>query len=126
MIDTGEELLAGLRREVVEETGLEVVEWSGQAYDIEVEAPGLGWHLRVEAWRAATWEGSVRVGHDPDGIVVDAGFFPAGQCAAYMGSVQPWVSEPVCDWLADPWTGVRSYRYEIAGSDSASMTVVRR
>ena len=52
MIDEGEALLDGLAREVVEETGLVVTEWAGPLYEIEAEAPDLGWRLRVEACRA--------------------------------------------------------------------------
>ena len=73
VIDEGETVLAGLTREVEEETGLVVSRWDGPAYEVEVTAPGLGWHLRVEAHVAVDFAGAVRV-DDPDGIVVDAAF----------------------------------------------------
>src|SRR4051794_17011427 len=39
VIDPGEDLLAGLTREVREETGLEVLRWAGPLYEIRAEAP---------------------------------------------------------------------------------------
>jgi len=42
VIDPGEAVLDGLAREVVEETGLVVTEWSDPIYEIEVVAPGRG------------------------------------------------------------------------------------
>ena len=57
----GEALLDGLTREVREETGLEVTSWYGPIYEIETEAPDLGWHLRVEVYRALAYEGTLAV-----------------------------------------------------------------
>ena len=61
VIDEGETLLAGLTREVVEETGVVVARWQGPVYEVEVEAPDLGWHLRVEAHMAVDFAGEVRI-----------------------------------------------------------------
>src|SRR5690606_28132212 len=67
VIDEGETLIEGLTREVAEETGVVVSRWQGPVYEVEVDAPGLGWHLRVEAHLALETAGEVRVA-DPDGI----------------------------------------------------------
>ena len=72
VIDPGERIVEGLTREVLEETGLTVLEWQGPIYEIEAEAAGVGWRLRVEVHRAVSVQGSAAVGDDPDGIVVDA------------------------------------------------------
>ena len=64
VIDEGEALLEGLAREVTEETGLIVTAWQGPLYEIQAEAPGLGWRLRVEAWLAVEFEGDLRI-EDP-------------------------------------------------------------
>jgi 8-oxo-dGTP diphosphatase len=119
VIDPGEALVAGLTREVVEETGLEVTSWDGPAYRISVEAPSLGWHLQVEAWRALSWAGELRVGDDPDGIVVEACFVPSADCVVRLGRAQPWVTDPVEAWLAEPWAGTREFAYRIEGDDPA-------
>lgn len=125
VIDEGEGVLEGLAREVVEETGLIVTEWSDVIYDIEVVAPDLGWRLRVEAYRALAWSGDVVV-DDPDGIVIDARFVALHCCGDHLGGGHPWVGEPLGEWLAEPWPGRRSFGYEVAGSDPASLAVTRR
>ena len=58
----------GLAREVFEETGLTVAGWADLRYSVVVEAPQLGWRLRVEAWETADVVGDIVVA-DPDGIV---------------------------------------------------------
>jgi 8-oxo-dGTP diphosphatase len=127
VIDEGESVLAGLSREVAEETGLEVTRWAGPVYEIVVEAPGLGWTLRVEAWRAVEFAGELRVGDDPDGIVVDARFVPFDDCHAHLVDRVPvWVREPLVEWLQGAWSDTRSYAYAIDGADRATMVVSRR
>jgi 8-oxo-dGTP diphosphatase len=127
VIDEGETLLAGLTREVAEETGVVVTRWAGPAYEVEVEAPGLGWHLRVEAHVAVEFAGSVRV-DDPDGIVVDAAFVDPAACDDHLAGCRPWVSEPLTAWLAERWDPDRAprFRYLLDGDDPAVAVVSRR
>jgi 8-oxo-dGTP diphosphatase len=124
VIDEGEELLAGLAREVVEETGLIVTEWQGPLYEIRAEAPGLGWRLRVEAWRALRFEGDLRI-DDPDGIVVDARFVGVDDCTVHLEGGHPWVREPLSEWLRERWDGTRQYGYRVAGTEPRSLVVTR-
>jgi 8-oxo-dGTP diphosphatase len=124
VIDDGEELLAGLAREVQEETGLVVTEWAGPLYEIVAEAPGLGWRLRVEAWLAVDFEGELRV-DDPDQIVVDARFVCIDDCAVHLTGGHPWVTEPLSEWLAEHWEGKRSYGYRVDGNELRSLVVTR-
>src|SRR3546814_14851417 len=51
VIDEGESLIDGLTREVREETGLRVTEWSGPPSEGRCEAPGPGLRLRSEEGR---------------------------------------------------------------------------
>ena len=125
VIDEGEELVEGLRREVVEETGLAVTRWHGLLYEIDAEAPDLGWHLRVEVHRAAVAEGAVAVGADPDGIVIGAAWVADAECARLLGDAHPWVREPLLDWLAERWEEPRTYRYRIEGTALDRLTVER-
>ena len=122
VIDDGEEVLAGLEREVFEETGLVVSSWDGLLYGIEVVAPDLGWHLRVEVHRAAAVEGELLV-DDPDGIVFDAGYVAIGECDERLAQSQLWVREPLSAWLGQRWTLARDFRYHVAGRDRSSLTV---
>jgi hypothetical protein len=118
-------MLSGLTREVAEETGLVVDGWTGPVYEIEAEAPDLGWVLRVEAHLARTWTGDLVLA-DPDGIVVDACFTPTGGCGDLLAAAPRWVAEPLTDWLTEHWAGRRTYRYLVTGADRGTLRVERR
>lgn len=124
VIEEGEDLLVGLAREVEEETGLVVSAWEGPAYEVHIEAPDMGWRLRVEAHRAVGFVGDLRL-DDPDGIVVDAGFFGAVDCRRYLRSCSPWVREPLEAWIVERALVARTYRYTVAGTERRSMVVTR-
>jgi ADP-ribose pyrophosphatase YjhB (NUDIX family) len=122
VIDEGEGVLQGLAREVTEETGLVVSAWDGLLYGIEVEAPDLGWHLRVEVHRAASVEGELLI-DDPDGIVFDASYVALHECDQRLERSHPWVREPLSAWLGQRWLVARDFRYHVAGSDPSRLTV---
>ena len=126
VIDEGESVIAGLTREVSEETGLLVTEWGGPVYEIHCEAPDLGWRLRVEAHLAMAYEGEIHI-NDPDGIVVDARFVDPAACAGMVAGGHPWVCEPLGEWLAERWhhQDTRPYGFHVAGTDPASVVVTR-
>lgn len=121
----GESVVDGLTREVEEETGLRVTGWEGPVYEVHAEAEGMGWRLRVEVHRATGWTGDLRVGEDPDGIVVDARFVHVDACAEHLDTSWLPMTEPLAAWLAERWTDPRSYRYRIQGEARASMVVTR-
>jgi 8-oxo-dGTP diphosphatase len=124
VIDEGETLVEGLTREVREETGLVVEEWSGPLYEIDAVALDLDWHLTVQVWRAARWSGDIVV-DDPDGIVVDARWVAPTACADHLAGCSPWVADPVHEWLRAPWEGSRRFGYRIAGVDHTALEVTR-
>ncbi len=84
---TDASLLAGLAREVEEETGLRVTEWEGPVYEVRATAHELGWVMRCEVHRALAFEGDVVV-DDPDGIVVEATFAAADACSEFLAPVR--------------------------------------
>lgn len=124
VIDEGESVLDGLTREVEEETGLLVHEWEGPLYEVEISAGDMGWHLRVEAYRAVHYTGELRL-TDPDGIVVDARFVSDGEASLTLAGSARWVHEPVGEWLTIRWEERRAFRYNVVGTDRTSMVVHR-
>ena len=70
----------GLAREVLEETGLTIATWGPKLYEVEAEAPELGWVMRAQIWQVHATVGELVVGNDPDGIVTDAAYVPLGAC----------------------------------------------
>ncbi len=125
VIDEGEDVLAGLTREVEEETGLCVTGWEGPVYRVEAEHAAAGWTMRVEVHRATGWTGELRVGEDPDGIVVDARFVPVAECDVVLAETWQLITEPVGAWLTERFVDDRLYRYRVDGADRASLTVTR-
>jgi 8-oxo-dGTP diphosphatase len=120
-------LVAGLTREVAEETGLVVRLWDGPLYEVEAHHPVLGWTLRAIVFRALAYDGELRI-DDPDGIVVDAVFVAAEACADLLAACHTWVGEPLAEWLAERWgaEAPRAFAYTLEGADLATIRAVRR
>jgi len=118
-----EDVVDGLTREVVEETGITVTAWDGPLWRVEAAAPGLGWTLRVEVHRALSWVGEVRVGDDPDGIVVAAGFVDPEECGRRLAGSSPWVCDPLAAWLAGATQPL--WRYHLEGERPGIAVVTR-
>jgi 8-oxo-dGTP diphosphatase len=120
------DLLAGLTREVEEETGLRVRRWEGPVYEVECIAPEMGWTLRVEVHRALEFDGQLRV-EDPDGIVVEARFLAAEECCARLAEGARWVHEPLSEWLDERWdhSDPRGYHYDVRGTRRDDLSVLR-
>lgn len=97
VIDPGETIGEGLVREVREETGLVVNELTRCAYRVEVQAPGLDWVLKVEAWEADV-SGEVCIA-DPDGIVEHCRSVPFPEVAALLQASPAWIQVPVGHWI---------------------------
>jgi 8-oxo-dGTP diphosphatase len=119
-------VIAGLTREVEEETGLRVTSWEGPLYQVQAVAPDLGWSMRAEIYRALEFEGELRV-EDPDGIVVEAAFLPSARCRELLVAGAQWVHEPLTEWLDQRWgpDEARAYHYDVHGTSRDSMQVRR-
>lgn len=114
VIDEGEGAQDALTREVAEETGLIVPEWRGPVYEVEVEAPEMGWHLTVAVFGAPFRGGELNI-DDPDGIVVDAGWYGPEACRQRLSDAPRWVAEPLVSFLDERWDDRRRFRYVVDG-----------
>lgn len=120
----GESIVAGLTREVREETGITVHEWEGPVYEVECVATGLGWQMRAEVHRAVRFDGELEI-DDPDAIVVDARYVAVEACAGHLASSAVWVHEPLGAWLTHREGCDRSFRYRVDGESRDAITVTR-
>ena len=80
--------------------------------------------LDPEAWRATKFTGEFLI-DDPDGIVEEVRFVAGAECHSLLGTVAPWVREPVHAWLEAPWAHRRVFRYSVRGSDRATAEIIR-
>ena len=119
---TDASLLAGLTREVEEETGLRRHRVGGPALR------GAGRRRRAWAGRCAARctarsrsRATSRV-DDPDGIVVEAAFAVRRCVPSSSASCAPWVREPLADWLEQRWgpPGAPRVRLRRARHDAAT------
>jgi 8-oxo-dGTP pyrophosphatase MutT (NUDIX family) len=124
VIDPGESIRDGLAREVLEETGMVVSGWAELRYSVVVEAPQLGWRLRVEAWETDNVVGDVVVA-DPDGIVEEVRQVANAEALLLLATSPKWVHVPVGEWLSGMVGGHGSFHFRVIGSDRAASRVER-
>ncbi len=123
---TDSDMRSGLTREVAEETSLHVATWEGPCYRVSAEAATFGWHLTVEVFRAVAVSGTLAV-DDPDGIVVDAGYFAGQALFERVASAPRWVTEPLTAWLDERWSPeiCREFQYAVSGTSMHDVQVER-
>lgn len=99
LVEPGEELLAGLQRELLEETGLTIVGTPTIAFIIQV--------LRVKEEGIQEWlachfacevDGQISP-QDPDGLVVSAYWVEEHAALEYLGTLSEYDCEPLRRWL---------------------------
>lgn len=125
VVDPGESAIGGLTREVAEETGLTIADWSGPLYRVEVEAPGFGFFLQVEAHEAVGVSGSIVI-DDPDDIVIAAAYVDLDTAVERLATGPQWVAEPLAAHLRDGVDDGRTFRYLLEGSSAIDRRVIRR
>jgi len=125
VIDQGESAVEALKREVQEETGLEVLTCSELVYGVSVNFVEHKMSLQVKVFEAIEWTGSLVV-NDPDGIVQDAEFLSEKVCEARLEKSPVWVREPVLAYLKGGIPSEKSFSYTAASDEAGNLTVERK
>lgn len=114
-VEDGEELLDALRREVAEETGLQVVGAPVLAFEVDVDrrteiAPGL--------YRALTFtcetSGNLQP-NDPDGLVRSAAWIETAEALDRLSAVEWYECEPLRRFLWGQAASGAGYRCRVTG-----------
>lgn len=93
-VENGELVTEGLEREVLEETGLQIVDPGRLAFVFQIDnrrleqlhvsrGPGAGYHATVWTFEVAAWRGELEP-RDPDGRVSEARFVRALDAIAHL------------------------------------------
>ena len=108
--------LERLEKEVREETGIKVINWSKLIYTSRVifRGGGSGLEWFVEVHQAGDWEGELRF-NDPDGLVVDGIFSDLASVESVFQSSSRYIREPIQEWLSHSWEEPRHYNYLVDG-----------
>jgi len=103
-VEDGELVTEGLAREVLEETGLRVVEPGRLAFVLQIDSrraeqlyggrgPGNGYLATVWTFEVDSWNGDLEP-RDPDGFVVDASFMSSPDAITHLQKLE-WQSVTV-------------------------------
>src|SRR5690606_21312114 len=106
VVERGESTLDALKREVLEETGLEVEGIDHLAYSVHVEDRRRNDRAVSFAFKA-TYSGLLNP-RDPDGFIVEARFFPLEE-VKHKVPIPP-LRDPLVAYLSDKASG-RFYSY---------------
>ncbi len=118
-VEPGETLEAALRREIREETGLEITGIPPLAFEVEIEA---SLDDLVGTWRAVTYlcdaEGDVEPA-DPDELILSAEWVPLEDALFRLEQVEWYDSAPLRAFLAGAAPDGTRYRYRLGGRRGA-------
>ena len=107
MVEPGETAPEAVYREIYEETGLRLTSIRHMAYTVHIEDARRG-ERAIAIVFDATWEGLLNP-DDPDGLIVEARFYPPEEALAKLDS--PPMREPLTDYLNTALPG-RFYAFQ--------------
>ena len=84
--EPGELITEAVAREVLEETGIRVLDPGGIAFVAQVDDRAHGWFATVFTWDVATWEGQLSP-DDSDRFVHDVAFVPLADAVRHLEAI---------------------------------------
>jgi len=85
-VEKGEFVTEALSREVLEETGIEVLDPGAIAFTAQVDNRRQGWFATVWTWDVAAWCGEIAPA-DPDGFVSEAAWMPLSEAVEHLSKI---------------------------------------
>jgi len=120
-VEEGEALLDALRRELAEETGLQIIGEPELAFDVEVDYRA---HIAIGPYRALTFaceaKGILRP-NDPDSLVRRAAWVEIGDALDRLSVLEWYECEPLRRFLSGEAAAGIAYRYRVTGERGAMM-----
>jgi 8-oxo-dGTP diphosphatase len=120
-VEEGEALLDALRRELAEETGLQIVGEAELAFEVEVD---YRTDIVTDRYRALTFACEADGGlqpHDPDGLVRRAAWVEIGDALDRLTLLEWYECEPLRRFLSGDAAAGIAYRYRVTGNRGAMM-----
>lgn len=123
VVEGRECLESALRRELEEETGLQLTRVLRLAYTVHLDRPALGASVTAFVFEVEAF-GPLAIA-DPDGEVLAAKYFEHADALSATGSVCSRVlAEPIGAFLKDSGRGARSWVYLQPSTDANQVAVV--
>lgn len=120
-VETDEGLLEALRRELAEETGLQIAGEPQLAFEVEVE---YRTDIATGPYRALTYAceatGELRP-DDPDGLVRSAAWVEASEALDRLSQLEWYECEPLRRFLSGEAAAGAAYRYRVGGKRGSMM-----
>lgn len=85
-VEPGELATEALERELLEETGIRIVDPGRVAFTAQMDNRQDGWFATVWTWEVAAWDGEPAP-DDPDGYVSEAAFLPLAEAVERLSGI---------------------------------------
>lgn len=122
VVEPDEDPIAGLHREVFEETGLVVELWGPRLWTTYAKSNALGFDLVAETYIAHAVGGEIAI-DDPDGIVTACRYFSLDEAIEALEATWVPTRQPLLGWLDERWREPREFTYSVEGDRSTGLIV---
>lgn len=122
VVESHEDLITGLHREVLEETGLVVELWGPLLWTTKARSESMGFHLTAHTYLAHAVGGEITI-DDPDGIVTACRYFSLDEAVAALEATWVPTRQPLLGYLDQRWAQPRTFDYSVEGDRGTGLIV---